>query len=275
QQAINASGIPILKEYVKAMDDCHDVLSMIEEAIVDDPPISVREGGMIKDGYHPLLDQYKMASTNGKTWLAELEQKERERTKIRTLKIGYNKVFGYYIEVTKANIVNLPEGLYERKQTLANAERYVTQELKEKEALILDAEEKMVSLEYEILLEMRENVANHITRLQNLANQLAYLDVIHAFTKVSMKFGYSKPRFVEERGIHIKAGRHPVVESMVHPEPFIPNDTVLPADRNQILLITGPNMAGKSTYMRQVAINVIMAQMGCFVPAEAVEMSIV
>ncbi len=275
QQAINASDIPILQEYVKVMDDCCDVLSMIDEAIVDDPPISVREGGMIKDGYHQLLDQYKMASTNGKTWLAELEQKERERTKIRTLKIGYNKVFGYYIEVTKANIVNLPEGLYERKQTLSNAERYVTQELKEKEALILEAEEKMVSLEYEILLVVRENVAKHITRLQNLANQLAYLDVIHAFTKVSMKFGYSKPRFVQKRGIHIKAGRHPVVESMVHPEPFIPNDTVLPANRNQILLITGPNMAGKSTYMRQVAINVIMAQMGCFVPAEATEMSIV
>lgn len=268
------SGSNTLRRLVEQADPCTDIMERIEQTIVDDPPVSVKEGGMIRTGCEPYLDQLKEASVNGKQWIAELEQKEREATGIKSLKVGYNKVFGYYIEVTRANLASLPEGRYERKQTLANAERFITPELKEKEALILEAEEKMVDLEYELFCKLRESIEREIPRLQLLSERICEIDVYQSLATVSAKYHYTKPSLVTDRSMRILEGRHPVVEAMMEEESFIANDTVLD-EKQMMMLITGPNMAGKSTYMRQVAMISIMAQIGCFVPAEQSELSIV
>ncbi|MED0676727.1 DNA mismatch repair protein MutS [Aneurinibacillus thermoaerophilus] len=262
-----ANDSAALQEVLDGLDECPDVIETIDRGIVDDPPVAVKEGGLIKEGYHEYLDKLRTASREGKQWIAALEQQERQATGIRSLKVGYNKVFGYYIEVTKANLSLLPEGRYERKQTLANAERFITPELKEKEALILEAEEKRSELEYQLFVEIREKVAREVKRLQALALKVATVDVLQSLATVAQDNRYVRPEILTEGPLVIRDGRHPVVEAVLHGEPFVPNDTEL-GTHQQILLITGPNMAGKSTYMRQVALIVIMAQMGSFVPAE-------
>ncbi len=263
-----------LRNLVADTDACEDIAAWISAAIQEEPPASIREGGMIRDGYDPHLDKLREASTGGKQWLAELERKEREATGIRTLKVGFNKVFGYYIEVTKANLAALPEGKYERKQTLANAERFVTPELKEKEALILEAEERMVGLEYDMFNELRTRIAGENRRLQQLATVIASLDCLQSFAEVSAKRQYRKPELIDGFDLLIKEGRHPVVEAVMPDQAFIRNDTQLQPDCGT-MLITGPNMAGKSTYMRQVALITIMAQIGCFVPVESAAIPVV
>ncbi|MBH5317804.1 DNA mismatch repair protein MutS [Paenibacillus sp. GSMTC-2017] len=262
------SNSAVLHELVNGIDDCSDIADMIETVVVEEPPISIREGGLIQNGYDEYLDQLREASTNGKKWLAELERQEREATGIKSLKIGFNKVFGYYLEVSKANISMLPEGRYERKQTLANAERYVTPELKEKERLILEAEDKMIDLEYTRFVELRDHIALHLHRLQKAAAVIAELDVYQSLATVSAERRYCRPQVIEGFDLRVSDGRHPVVEAMLDGTPFIANDTLLTEESNRILLITGPNMAGKSTYMRQVALVSVMAQIGCFVPAK-------
>ncbi|WP_461200913.1 DNA mismatch repair protein MutS [Anoxybacillus sp. TBDG-1] len=253
--------------FAQHLDACEELVQLLEVAIEENPPLSVKEGGIIKDGYNETLDRFRDASRNGKTWIAQLEAKERELTGIKSLKIGYNRVFGYYIEVTKANLHLLPEGRYERKQTLANAERFVTKELKEKEALILEAEEKSIELEYELFVSIREQVKQYIIRLQKLAKNISQLDVLQCFATVSEKYNYSKPQFSDDRRLVIQQGRHPVIEKVLGSNIYVPNDCYMNAER-EILLITGPNMSGKSTYMRQIALTAIVAQIGCFVPAE-------
>lgn len=242
-----------------------ELVSLLESSIIEDPPMSITEGSIIKDGYNETLDQYRNISRNGKRWIAELEQKERELTSIKSLKVGYNRVFGYYIEITHANKHLIPEGRYERKQTLRNAERYITPELKEKERKILEADEKSIDLEYELFLEIRERMKDYIGQIQHLANIISELDVLQSFAEVSEKNRYVRPQFVKDE-LHITNGRHPVIESVMDGT-FVPNDITLNNDRS-ILLITGPNMSGKSTYMRQLALTIIMAQIGCFVPAD-------
>lgn len=258
-----------LAQLAAAMDDCADIAEQIEKAIADEPPTGLKDGGLIRSGYDPKLDELREASQNGKRWITELERKEREATGIKSLKIGFNKVFGYYLEVTRANLGSLPEGRYERKQTLANAERFVTPELKEKEALILEAEDRLTELEYACFVELRESVAARMARLQRLAEQIARLDVLQAFAEASAERNYCRPEWTTagSGGLTIAEGRHPVVEAVNEHGAFIANDTALTEHDGSILLITGPNMAGKSTYMRQVAMICLMAQIGCFVPA--------
>lgn len=248
------------------LDPCEDLSDLLDEAIIENPPLSVKDGNIIKDGFHTQLDQYRDASRNGKTWIAQLEQQERQKTGIKSLKIGYNRVFGYYIEVTRANLHLLQEGLYERKQTLTNAERFITPELKEKETLILEAEEKIVELEYQLFVDLREKVKHYIPRLQVLAKRLSELDVLQCFATVSENRHYSKPQFSQTGELFMKDGRHPVVEKVMDSQEYVPNDCYFSEDR-QMLLITGPNMSGKSTYMRQIALTAILAQIGCYVPA--------
>ncbi|MFP7477564.1 DNA mismatch repair protein MutS [Terribacillus saccharophilus] len=243
----------------------------LEKSLHEDAPIGVREGGILKDGFHEQLDTYRDASRNGKQWIAALEQREREETGIKSLKVGYNKVFGYYIEVTRANLQMLPEGKYERKQTLSNAERFITPELKEKEALILEAQEKSVELEYNLFMEIRDHVKTYIPDLQLLADQISQLDVLQSFAEVSEKQRYARPTFNLDRSVAITEGRHPVIEKVMKTGQFVPNDVQM-GNTSDILLITGPNMSGKSTYMRQVALTSIMAQIGCFVPCEAADL---
>jgi len=258
-----------LSELANRMDACADIADAIEQAIASEPPVALKEGGLIRPGYDPKLDELREASQNGKRWIAELERQEREATGIKSLKIGFNKVFGYYLEVTRANLANLPEGRYERKQTLANAERFVTPELKEKEALILEAEERLIDLEYEIFIGLRDHIAGQMDRLQRLAESVSALDVLQSFAESSAERRYSRPGWTDGEGydLIIEEGRHPVVEAVNDNGVFIANDTSLTASDGAILLITGPNMAGKSTYMRQVAMICLMAQIGCFVPA--------
>ncbi|MFJ7747728.1 DNA mismatch repair protein MutS [Peribacillus sp. NPDC097295] len=278
--------VPIIREIVQSMasnldiaalaeklDPCEEVTDLLEAALVENPPLSVKEGNIIQDGFHSELDTYRDASRNGKTWIAQLEREERERTGIRSLKIGYNRVFGYYIEVTRANLHLLEEGRYERKQTLTNAERYITPELKEKEALILQAEEKSVGLEYDLFLGLREEVKSYIPRLQELAKGVSELDVLQCFATISEERHYVKPIFSENRKIVLKEGRHPVVEKVLDSQEYVPNDCLMDSDR-ELLLITGPNMSGKSTYMRQIALTSILAQIGCFVSATTAELPI-
>ncbi|MFV8827235.1 DNA mismatch repair protein MutS [Alkalihalobacterium sp. APHAB7] len=265
-QIVEQLHVPLSDRLITTIDHCDELLDLLETSIVDDPPLSVKDGGMIKTGFNSELDTYRDASLNGKTWIAALEQRERQETGIKSLKIGYNKVFGYYIEVTKSNIPNLPEGRYERKQTLANAERYITPELKEKETLILEAEEKIELLEYDLFQLIREQVKSYIRQLQELAKTISTLDVLQSFATISNEQHFVRPKFTEDRQIHIENGRHPVVEKMIDRGQYVSNDVVMDRER-EILLITGPNMAGKSTYMRQLALTSIMAQVGCFVPA--------
>lgn len=263
-----------MQERAEKLDPCTELVDLIGKAIVDQPPLSIKEGNIIRDGYDDQLDTYRYASRNGKVWISELEKNEREKTGIKSLKIGYNRVFGYYIEVTKANLHLLPEdGNYERKQTLTNAERFITPELKEKETVILEAEEKMVDLEYEIFVSIREQVKNYIPRLQELAKQVSELDCLQCFATVSEDRMYVKPIFRKDRKLFIKEGRHPVVEKVMNIQAYVPNDCEMDNSR-EVLLITGPNMSGKSTYMRQIALTAILAQIGCFVPAEEAELPI-
>ncbi|WP_239614343.1 DNA mismatch repair protein MutS [Cohnella mopanensis] len=265
-QSLDTSPLNALAD---RMDACADIAGAIERAIADEPPVTLKDGGIIRPGYDKKLDELREASQNGKQWIAELERREREATGIKSLKIGFNKVFGYYLEVTRANLINLPEGRYERKQTLANAERYVTPELKEKEALILEAEDRMFDLEYESFIALRDSIASQMARLQRLAESVAALDVLQSFAEASAERRYTRPTWTDGEGydLTIEEGRHPVVESVNENGVFIANGTSLTASGGSILLITGPNMAGKSTYMRQVAMIALMAQIGCFVPA--------
>jgi DNA mismatch repair protein MutS len=256
------------------MDECQALRELIDHAIVDEPPVSVKEGGIMREGYHAELDQLRAIQKDGKSWIAQLEQQEREATGIKSLKIGYNRVFGYYIEVTKSNLQHVPER-YQRKQTLANAERFVTPELKEREQLILNAAEKSVEMEYELFTEVRNQVAQEVTRLQHLAEKVAEIDVLQAFAIIAQKYRYVRPEVHQADRLHIKQGRHPVVEAATNVDDFVANDVTLDGDKRQILLITGPNMAGKSTYMRQVALITLMSQIGSYVPAEYAKVSIV
>lgn len=267
QEVVSRLGHPYAHELAEKVDRCEELEALLEKGLKDNPPLSIKEGDIIKDGYHEQLDQYRDASKNGKSWIASLEQREREKTGIKSLKIGYNRVFGYYIEVTKSNLSSLPEGMYERKQTLANAERFITPELKEKEALILEAEEKIVQLEYDLFLHIREEVKAFIPRLQSLAKIISELDALQCFAKISEERHYRKPSFSADGNIAIQNGRHPVVEKVMNSQEYVPNDCHMNNDRS-ILLITGPNMSGKSTYMRQVALTAVLAQIGCFVPAD-------
>ncbi|NHM29882.1 DNA mismatch repair protein MutS [Neobacillus terrae] len=266
QEVMGRFGTVETRQLADKLDPCEDVTDLLDRAIVENPPLSLKDGNIIQDGYHEQLDQYRDASRNGKTWIAQLERQEREKTGIKSLKIGYNRVFGYYIEVTRANLHLLQEGQYERKQTLTNAERYITPDLKEKESLILQAEEKCGELEYELFTEIRETIKEYIPRLQALAKTVSELDVLQCFAEVSENRHYVKPVFSNERRIVIKEGRHPVVEKVLNTQEYVPNDCFMNSER-EVLLITGPNMSGKSTYMRQIALTAILAQIGCYVPA--------
>lgn len=262
------------QQFIAALDQVPEVVELIDQAIDDDAPLSIKDGGIIKDGFNEKLDAYRDAMRNGKKWIAQLEAEEKAATGIKNLKIGYNRVFGYYIEITKANLANLPEGRYERKQTLANAERFITPELKEKEILILEAEEKSMTLEYTLFTEVRETIKRYIERLQKLAKTVAAIDVLQSFATISEKYHYTRPLMkANSQEISLIEGRHPVVEKVLGQQTYVPNSVEMNQE-NEILLITGPNMSGKSTYMRQLALTVIMAQMGCFVPADKATMPI-
>lgn len=263
----------LLTELHGELDPLEDVKELIDKAIIDDPPITVREGGIIKEGFHEETDKYRHAKTEGKTWLAELETKEKEKTGIKNLKVKYNKVFGYYFEVTNS-FKDLVPDYFIRKQTLANAERYTTDELKELEDVILGAEDKLYSLEYQLFTEVRDSIADQVLRIQKTARAVAGIDVITSLSSVATRNNYVKPCINEKGLIDIKNGRHPVVEKMMRDDLFVSNDTYLDNSKNRLSIITGPNMAGKSTYMRQTALIVLMAQIGSFVPAEEANIGI-
>ncbi|NLB82451.1 MAG: DNA mismatch repair protein MutS, partial [Clostridiaceae bacterium] len=263
----------LLCEVTKNIDPLSDICSMLNRAIVDNPPFTVREGGIIKQGYSEQVDLLTKAMTQGKDWIAQLESQERQKTGIKNLKIGYNKVFGYYIEVTISNIPLVPDS-YTRKQTLANCERYVTGELKEAENSILGAQERICQLEYSIFCEIKQKVADEFSRIQKTAKAVATIDALSSFAHVSVKNNYCLPNVGLGDKVFIKDGRHPVVEKMLKSQLFVPNDTNLD-NNDRLAIITGPNMAGKSTYMRQVALIVLMAQVGCFVPAASAQIGVV
>ena len=256
------------------LDVCEDIYELIEKAIVEEPPVTISEGGIIKEGYNSEVDEYKRAGIEGKTWLIELEAREKEKTGIKNLKIGFNKIFGYFIEITKSYLNMVPER-YVRKQTLANCERYITEELSEIEARILGAEEKIVDLEYNLFVEIRNEIAKNIKRLQLSANVLSQTDTLLSFANVAEDMDYCMPEIGSHGQIDITDGRHPVVEKMMSTGSFVKNDTLLNKDEDRFSIITGPNMAGKSTYMRQVALITLMAQIGSFVPASVARIGIV
>ncbi len=255
------------------LDTLEDVFLLIDSAITEEPPVSIKEGGIIKAGFNPEVDRLRRATTEGKTWVAEMEAAEREKTGIKNLKVGFNKVFGYYIEVTRSYFSLVPPN-YIRKQTLANCERFITQELKEIEDTILGAEEKIIDLEYQLFLDIRSDIAARVNRVKSTAASLAEIDVICSLSEVADREAYCKPEMALESDIDIKDGRHPVVEKMIDKSSFVPNDTFLNMESDRLAIITGPNMAGKSTYMRQVALIVLMAQLGSFVPAASARIGI-
>lgn len=265
---------PVLKELEGQMDELADLFELIDSSIVEEPPVGIRDGGIIKEGFHEEVDRLRNAKSEGKTWLAEMEAREREKTGIRNMKIKYNKVFGYYLEVTNSYKELVPD-YYTRKQTLANAERYITPELKELEDMILGAEDKLFSLEYGLYLEIRNKIAAQIVRIQETAKAVAGIDVFASLALVAERNNYVKPAINERGVIDIKNGRHPVVEKMIPNDMFIANDTYLDNGKSRISIITGPNMAGKSTYMRQAALIVLMAQIGSFVPAQSARIGLV
>jgi len=262
-----------MQEIKKRIDPLTDIRDKIDSAIVENPPTTVKEGGIIKEGFDEDLDELKKKSREGKKWINSLEEEERERTSIDRLKVGYNKVHGYYLEVSKTQTDKVPEN-YNRKQTLKNSERYYTPELKEKEDEIISAEEKMEALEYEIFKKLREEVGDESERFQKTAETIAELDVLTSFAHVSIRNNYNRPEVYPDDKIKINDGRHPVVEKTIE-ENFVPNDCLMDNGKNQFLIITGPNMSGKSTYMRQVALITLLAQVGCFVPAENTEVGVV
>ena len=256
------------------MDDLQDLFQLIDRAIMEEPPLAMKEGGIIKEGYNEEVDKFRRAKTEGKSMLAELETKERESTGIKNLKVKYNKVFGYYLEVTNSFLSMVPDS-YTRKQTLTNAERFITPELKELEDTILGAEDKLFALEYELFAQVRETIAKEVLRIQKTAKAIARLDVFSSLSVVAQRNQYIRPKINTKGVVDIKGGRHPVVEKMISNDMFIPNDTYLDNNKNRVSVITGPNMAGKSTYMRQTALIVLMAQVGCFVPAKEANIGIV
>ncbi|MBU3106721.1 DNA mismatch repair protein MutS [Clostridium gasigenes] len=264
----------LLKEWFNDLDELLDVNELLTRSLLDDPTLSLKEGNIIRDGFSSEVDELRTAKLHGKEWIAALEHKEREFTGIRSLKVGYNKVFGYYIEISRANYGSIPEGRYIRKQTLSNAERFITQELKEMEEKILGAEEKLVGIEYDLFIGIREQVEEEIGRLKQSARILGNLDALSTLALVAVENDYIKPEVNEIGIIDIVDGRHPVVEKVIGNGEFVSNDTILNSEDNQLLLITGPNMAGKSTYMRQVALITLMAQIGSFVPAKKANISL-
>ncbi|MDF2839498.1 MAG: mutS [Clostridia bacterium] len=264
----------IIKDAYEQLDPLQDIYELINQCINEEAPIALKEGNLIKKGNYPELDKLKEGSTNGKQWIAELEQKEKEKTGIKNLKVGFNRVFGYYIDITKSNYSQVPD-YFIRKQTLANSERYITPELKELEEMVLGAEEKLIELEYQLFIEIRSQIAQHINRIQKTASQLSILDCICSFAETAQKNGYCRPTVNSENMVVIKDGRHPVVEVQSNSIKFVPNDTDLDTEDNRMLIITGPNMAGKSTYMRQVALITLMAQTGSFVPAKEAVIGVV
>jgi DNA mismatch repair protein MutS len=278
--------VPFIKEIMKGLnsalnrrnnellDNMEDIYGLIDSAIVDDPPAATREGGIIKTGYNQEVDRLRSAGTEGKNWIASLESSEREKTGIRNLKVGFNRVFGYYIEVTKSYYSLVPPH-YIRKQTLANCERFITQELKEIEDTVLGAEEKVVQLEYDLFIEVRNKIASQVTRIKNTARGLSEIDAICSLSEVADRESYVMPEVNAGEEIEILDGRHPVVEKVLEKGRFVPNDSRLDMSDNRIAIITGPNMAGKSTYMRQVALIVLMAQIGSFVPASKAKIGVV
>ncbi|WP_420903066.1 DNA mismatch repair protein MutS [Staphylococcus succinus] len=259
-----------MTEQFKALEPLDDLLMLLEDSLKEEPPISVKEGGLFKAGFNSELDEYLEASKNGKSWLAELQAKERQRTGIKSLKISFNKVFGYFIEITRANLqgFDLTAFGYHRKQTLSNAERFITDELKEKEDIILGAEDKAIELEYQLFVRLREEIKMYTERLQKQAKVISELDCLQSFAEIAQKYNYARPSFSEDKTLQLTHSRHPVVERVMDYNDYVPNDCKLNND-SFIYLITGPNMSGKSTYMRQVAIISIMAQMGAYVPCEA------
>jgi len=264
----------LISDLNRDMDSLEDIYSLIDHAIVEDPPITIREGGIIREGFDETIDNLRHAKTEGKSWLAALEEEDRERTGIKNLRIKYNKVFGYYFEVTNSYLNLVPED-YIRKQTLTNAERFTTPRLKELEDTILNAEDKLYSLEYDMFCKIRDSIAAETERIQKTAKAIAALDVFASLSLVAERSQYVRPRINDKGLIHIKNGRHPVVEKVIANDMFIANDTYLDNNKNCIAVITGPNMAGKSTYMRQTALIVLMAQIGCFVPASEADICIV
>ncbi len=274
KELLKGSSCKLLQTEWDRLDVLEDVFDLLERALVEEPPISVKEGGLIKEGYHEEVDRCRVASRDGKSWLAELEAKERAETGIKNLKIGYNRVFGYYIEVTKSYLSLVPDRFI-RKQTLANNERYITEELKKMEDTILGAEEKLMGLEYELFTQIRQLVAEQADRLKNTAAAIARLDTIASLAEVADRENYCRPEVNDGKDITIRDGRHPVVEKMLGSGEFVPNDGHVDTQEEMLLVITGPNMAGKSTYMRQMALLVLMAQMGSFIPASSGQIGIV
>ncbi len=274
KQVLKDFQAPILKEIYEDMDSLEDITDLIKHAIVDEPPLAQKDGGIIREGFNEDVDKFRSARTDGKKWLTELETKERERTGIKSLKIKYNRVFGYALEVTNTFKELVPEN-YIRKQTLANAERYITEELKNLENMILGAEDKLYALEYELFSNVRDKVGQEVIRIQRTAKAIAGLDVFASLALVAERNHYVRPKVNEGGIIDIKGGRHPVVEQMIDNDMFIANDTYLDNTKKRISIITGPNMAGKSTYMRQTALIVLMAQIGSFVPADKAVIGIV
>ncbi len=274
KKVLSTTGAGLLKEIYENIDTLNDIYEIIEKSIVDEPPIGVKDGGIIKIGYDPEIDKLKLATTEGKKWILELEAKEREQTGIKGLKVGFNKVFGYFIEVTKSNLSMVPDR-YIRKQTLTNCERYITEELKNLENQILGAEERVVTLEYNAFCEIRSSIEKQIQRIQKTATLVSTLDVLVSFATVAEDMNYVKPEVDNGGVIDIKEGRHPVIEKMISNSNFVPNDTYLDEEGNRLAIITGPNMAGKSTYMRQVALITLMAQVGSFVPASYAKIGVV
>lgn len=274
RQILKDFKTPLLTELYEDMDPLEDIASLIKSAIVDEPPLAQKDGGIIREGYHEDVDKFRRSRTDGKKWLTELEVREKERTGIKSLKIKYNRVFGYSLEVTNSFKELVPEN-YIRKQTLTNAERYITQELKDLEDLILGAEDKLYALEYELFCEVRDKVGAEVVRIQKTAKAVAALDVFASLALVAQRNNYVRPKINESGVLDIKNGRHPVVEQMIEHDMFIDNDTYLDNQKKRVSIITGPNMAGKSTYMRQTALIVLMAQIGSFVPADKANIGIV
>ena len=274
KQLLSQAKSAELKEIDERMDCLEDIYDLIEKSIQDEPPIMIREGGMIKEGYNEDVDKFRLSRTEGKTWLAELEAREKEKTGIKNLRVRYNKVYGYYLEVTNSYKELVPED-WTRKQTLANAERYITPELKELEDMILGAEDKLAALEYDLYCEVRDSIGEQVVRIQETAKAIAHLDVLASLACVAQSNDYVRPSINTKGVIDIQGGRHPVVEKMNNNQMFIDNDTYLDNKNHRISIITGPNMAGKSTYMRQSALIVLMAQIGSFVPAKSANIGIV
>jgi DNA mismatch repair protein MutS len=250
------------------------LVALIHDAITDEPPVATKDGGMIRDGYREDLDKLRAAATQGRKWLAEYQMREQERTGIKKLKVRHNRVFGYYLEVSNAQLANVPED-YVRKQTLVNAERFITPELKEYESTIMGAQDKSIALEYELFCEVRQAVVDETDRIQKASEALAVLDVLASLADRALALRYVRPVMDDSHTLTIEEGRHPIIEQMPDAERFVPNDTELDCTTNQLLIITGPNMAGKSTYIRQVGMLVAMAQLGSFVPATAARIGVV